>query len=152
MVSFREDRSPHTLSGNQTLSSPKSLRTLTFGTALAESLKRHHAVQEVMRAEVEPNWLDSDCVFTTRNGTAVWPSNFTAKFRRFLREHDLRHQNVHALRHAFAINALALGVDLASISRALGHASLQITLDIYAKEATDLQNKATEGLGAYFDT
>ena len=138
-----------------TLGPPKTakrIRTLTFGAALAESLKRHRVVQEVMRAEVEPNWVDSDCVFTTRNGTAVWPSNFTAKFRRFLREHDLRHQNVHALRHAFAINALALGVDLASISRALGHASLQITLDIYAKEATDLQNKATEGLGAYFDT
>jgi site-specific recombinase XerD len=63
----------------------------------------------------------------------------------------LRHQNPHALRHAFAINALALGVDLASISRALGHASLQITLDIYAKESKDLQNRATEGLSAWFE-
>jgi integrase len=129
----------------------KSVRSLTYGKTLAGALARHRHVQEAVKAEVGEKWVETDCVFTHRNGYPVWPSNFTAKFRRFLKEHGLRHQNVHALRHAFAINALALGVDLASISRALGHASLQITLDIYAKEATDLQNRATEGLGAFFD-
>jgi len=128
----------------------KSIRTLTFGTTLAASLERHRAVQELQRATSPEDWVEHDCVFTSRFGTPVWPSNFTAKFRRFLRDNGLRHQNVHALRHAFAINGLALGIDLPSISRALGHASLQITLDIYAREATDLQNRATQGLGDYF--
>jgi len=128
----------------------KSIRTLTFGTTLAASLERHREVQELQRATSPEDWVEHDCVFTSRFGTPVWPSNFTAKFRRFLRDNGLRHQNVHALRHAFAINGLALGIDLPSISRALGHASLQITLDIYAREATDLQNRATQGLGDYF--
>jgi integrase len=67
-----------------------------------------------------------------------------------LKVSGLRHQNPHALRHAFAINALTLKLDLPSISRALGHASLQITLDVYAREKTDIQNAATKGLADYF--
>jgi integrase len=63
----------------------------------------------------------------------------------------LRHVNVHSIRHSFAINALTLGVDLPSISKALGHASLQITLDVYAAEKTDLQDIATAGLAAWFE-
>lgn len=49
-------------------------------------------------------------------------------------------------------NSLTLGIDLPSISRALGHASLDVTLSIYAAELTDLQNRATEGLEKYFDS
>jgi len=58
---------------------------------------------------------------------------------------------VHDIRHSFAVNALELGIDLPSISRALGHGSLQITMDIYGRGAQDLQNRATEGIAAYLE-
>jgi integrase len=130
----------------------KSVRTLTFGQPLANALDRHRRAQATLKERAGVEWVESGCVFTSTNGKPVWVSNFSARFRRFLKSNDLRHVNVHSIRHSFSINALALGVDLASISRALGHASLQITLDIYAKESKDLQNRATEGLSAWFES
>ena len=154
LTELRGTRSENGHKGVPTFSPPKttkSVRTLTFGKSLADSFERHKTAQEALRSEAGESWVESDQVFSTAVGQPVWVSNFSAKYRKFLRVNGLRHQNPHALRHAFAINALGLGIDLPSISRALGHASLQITLDIYAKESKDLQNRATEGLAAWFE-
>ena len=154
LTELRGARSENAVKGVPTFSppkTPKSVRTLTFGQSLAYSLERHKTAQNALRREAGEAWVKTDQVFTNAIGQAVWVSNFSAKYRKFLRVNGLRHQNPHALRHAFAINALGLGIDLPSISRALGHASLQITLDIYAKESKDLQNRATEGLSAWFE-
>ena len=150
----RGSRSENGFTGMPNFSPPKtakSVRTLTFGQSLTDSFERHKTAQQALRSEAGEVWVETDQVFTSAIGQAVWVSNFSAKYRKFLRVNGLRHQNPHALRHAFAINALGLGIDLPSISRALGHASLQITLDIYAKESKDLQNRATEGLSEWFE-
>jgi len=131
---------------------PKSVRTLTFGKQLHDAFLRHQTAQEALRANAGDTWAETDCVFTTASGSSVWPSNFSAKFRKFLKDNGLRHQNPHAIRHAFACNSLTLGIDLPSISRGLGHTSLDITFSIYAAELTDLQNRATEGLAAWFES
>jgi len=129
---------------------PRSTRTLSLSQPLVEALVRHKSTQETIQRASGGDWKDSGCIFTTSAGNPVWPSNFSAKYRRFLRANNLRHANIHSIRHSFAINSLSLGIDLPSISRALGHASLQITLDIYAREMTNLQDKATQGLGSWF--
>ena len=38
----------------------------------------------------------------------------------------------HDLRHSFASNLLEAGVNIVTVSKALGHANVQITLTIYA--------------------
>jgi integrase len=128
----------------------KSVRILTFGEQLGASLERHKAYQDLLRKNAGEKWVETGCLFTTRGGTPVWLTNFSDQFRRFQKSSGLRVVNIHSIRHSFAINALSLGIDLSSISRALGHASLQVTLDIYAREASDLQNAATEGLADWF--
>jgi hypothetical protein len=154
LVELRGSRDEANGSGGPTFSPPKtarSVRTLTFGQSLSNAFMRHKAMQEDARIRAGEDWVETDCVFTSSEGNPLWSSNHSAAFRRFLKDKGLRHVNIHSMRHAFAVNALALGVDLPSISRALGHASLQITLDIYAKEAQDLQNQATEGLARWFE-
>jgi len=128
----------------------KSVRILSFGEQLRSSLERHKVYQDHLRENAGEKWVETDCLFTTRSGTPVWLTNFSDQFRKFQKSRGLRVVNIHSIRHSFAINALSLGIDLPSISRALGHASLQITLDIYAREASDLQNAATEGLAEWF--
>ena len=153
LVELRGSRNDGAVKGAPTFSPPKtakSVRTLSYGQALADALARHQVAQNILRTNAGDSWVETGQVFTTANGQAVWVSNFSAKFRRFLRVSGLRPVNVHSIRHSFAINALTLGIDLASISKALGHASLQITLDVYAREKTDIQNAATEGLADYF--
>lgn len=49
-----------------------------------------------------------------------------------LRRAGIRQVRFHDLRHSFASNLLAAGVDAVTVSRALGHASPHITMTIYA--------------------
>jgi len=154
LVELRGSRSENGIKGSPTFSPPKtakSVRSLTFGKELTNALLRHRATQEALRSESGNKWIETDCVFTTSNGTPVWVSNFSARYRRFLKQNGLRYVNVHSIRHSFAQNALELGINLSSISRALGHASLQITLDIYARDSNNLQDAATEGLAKWFE-
>lgn len=155
LVELRGSRKNEGVKGQPVFSPPKtprSMRTLSLSQPLVAALVRHKSSQEAILRASGDAWVDSGCVFTTAKGNPVWPSNFSAKYRKFLRTNNLRHVNIHSIRHSFAINGLSLGIDLPSISRALGHASLQITLDIYAREMTNLQDKATDGLGKWFET
>jgi integrase len=154
LVELRGSRKVGAVKGAPTFSPPKtakSVRTLTYGQSLSGAFERHKTAQEGLRSEAGDSWAETGQVFTTVNGQAVWVSNFSAKFRRFLKVNGLRPVNIHSIRHSFAINGLTLGIDLPSISKALGHASLQITLDVYAREKTDLQNAATKGLAEWFE-
>ena len=125
---------------------PKSQRTLQLPDVVIAIAKNHLAEQEAHRANAGRLWADYDLVFPTRLGQPVPTSNHARAFKRFLASAGLRDIRVHDIRHSFATNALELGVDLPSISRALGHSSLHMTMDIYAKGATGIQNRATEGL------
>ena len=49
-----------------------------------------------------------------------------------LRRAGLRQVRFHDLRHSFASNLLAAGVDVVTVSKALGHANVHITLVTYA--------------------
>jgi len=49
-----------------------------------------------------------------------------------LRRAGIRQVRFHDLRHAFASNLLAGGVDVVTVSKALGHANVHITLVTYA--------------------
>jgi len=49
-----------------------------------------------------------------------------------LRRAGIRQVRLHDLRHSFASNLLAAGVDVVTVSKALGHASPHITMTIYA--------------------
>ena len=75
-------------------------------------------------------------------------SNFYKQYIRFLKAHGLRHVRFHDLRSSFA--TITIEDDsgkVASVSRALGHSSIAITMDTYAKSAriaTDATSRMSE--------
>jgi integrase len=66
-----------------------------------------------------------------------------------LRRAKLRRIRVHDLRHTAASFMIASGVDIASVSRQLGHASVAITLNVYAHQ---VQQRSESGVGAKLDS
>jgi len=125
---------------------PKSQRALQLPEVVVAIAREHLAEQEAQKANAGHLWADYDLLFPTRLGQPVPTSNHARAFKKFLAQAGLRDIRVHDIRHSFATNALELGVDLPSISRALGHSSLHMTMDIYAKGATGIQDRATTGL------
>lgn len=152
-----EPKGPRTTDGVHTIpfyNEPKTARgkrTLRLSSDLVDAFKRHRSNQEETRAK-STDWYDSDCVFVTKNGKPYWTSNHSGYLRAFLVERGLRPTTVLALRHGFACNALEIGVDLPSVSRALGHSGIQITMDLYGAGANALQDRATAAIGEYFSS
>lgn len=76
----------------------------------------HHVRDARLRARGEP-WV---------------PNTSGAVFAHTLRQTHVPHVRLHDLRHTFASMALEAGVDLKTVSNALGHSTISTTADIYA--------------------
>jgi site-specific recombinase XerD len=97
-----------------------------------------------MRPEVDHNAL-----FTGLSGERLKGGGLHVMFAGAVKRAGLASKNVtvHTLRHTFATLMLGRGVDLVSIQRLLGHASLDTTSIYLHVGADDLRN-AVEGMGA----
>jgi integrase len=115
---------------------------------ILEVLRLHSVRQGFERSEAGEHWTEGDFVFTSARGEPIDESNFYKRYMRFLRVNELRHVRFHDLRHSFA--TIAIEDDsgkVASVSRALGHSSIAITMDTYAKTAriaTDATSRMSE--------
>ena len=75
----------------------------------------------------------SDFIFSTKGGQSLDGANaVTRVFKPALRQAGLRRIRFHDLRHTFASLMVNQGANLKFVSRQLGHASIQITLDRYS--------------------
>ena len=61
------------------------------------------------------------------------PRNIQRKFQKLLQQCEIPSINIHSLRHAFATRCTEMGFDSKTLSEILGHSSVKITMDIYAK-------------------
>jgi integrase len=68
------------------------------------------------------------------------------RFERLLERANLPHVGFHALRHSFATRCMELNVDVATISKLLGHSSAKLTLDIYTDSLLEQRRAAVHKL------
>ncbi len=104
---------------------------MALGPTAQAALRKHRAVQAEQRLKAGTKWQDVDFVFTTRYGTPLDGVNVTRAFQRSLKAADLPALRFHDLRHSYATLALEAGVDLAVVSKSLGHSNVSTTADIY---------------------
>jgi integrase len=82
------------------------------------------------------SWTDTGYVFTNNVGGPLDDSKLRKRYRKFLAASGIRYIRIHDIRHTFA--TIVIEDDsgqLASVSKALGHSTIGITMDIYAKTA-----------------
>jgi integrase len=95
-----------------------------------------------------------DLVFANRKERPLSPTNFSTRiFRPALKRAGItRRIRFHDLRHTHASLQLAQGVDVVKVSRALGHANVSTTLNIYAHAMPRENNGGADsvaGAGAF---
>ena len=83
-------------------------------------------------------------VFPRQDGYFTDTGTFLDAFSRIQDKLEIKHRNVHAMRHTFATRALESGMKPIVVSRLLGHASIQITLDIYGHVIPDFAEQELE--------
>jgi len=118
-----------------------SIRTLRMPQPLIEILRQHKARK--MRLH---NFNDSDKI-CSKNGRSLRDSTVDSKNRKYaelsglnkrIRIHDFRHSHVSALIH--------YGVSIHEISRRVGHAKIEITLNTYGHLYKNVEDTAIEVL------
>lgn len=65
------------------------------------------------------------------NDKLIEPRTYRKYFDKVLKNTKINHINFHALRHTFATNCISLGIDYKTVSELIGHANVNITLNLY---------------------
>jgi len=87
----------------------------------------------------------NDWLFPNRKGEPLAGLPITHKFKALLRQVGIEKGHLHMLRHTFASRLAMRGVDLYTVSKLLGHASIKTT-EIYAHLAPDYLKSAVDKL------
>jgi integrase len=93
-------------------------------------------------------FVTREYVFHSDSGKPLAASSVRKQYRKMVKEHGLRFVRMHDLRHSFAHILLeADGGNLSGVSRALGHSSIAVTMDVYGHSA-GVAEQATAKMGA----
>ncbi|MBL1227571.1 tyrosine-type recombinase/integrase [Enterococcus sp. BWR-S5] len=85
----------------------------------------------------------SDHVISCR-GKFAEPRVINYRFQKIVAAAGLEKTHFHALRHTFATRCLENGVDIASLSKLLGHQSTRMTLDTYTDSMLEKRQEAIQ--------
>lgn len=118
---------------------------------IIDTAKTAHSIRAVPMNNTSKNILieqkkrADQLVFTSQAGTMLMARNINRSLNDLLKSNDLPETiSVHTLRHSFATRLLERGVNPKTVSDLLGHASVQITLDVYSHVMPQVKNDAVK--------
>ncbi len=132
------------------ISSPKtkrSRRVVYLDDLTVASLKAHRIRQDVEHVDAGTDWCtDIDLVFRDEFGRVLNPDWFSRRFTRLMPDAGLPKIRPHDLRHSYATLAVKAGVHPKIISERLGHATINVTLDLYSHVSPAIERDVAERL------
>ncbi len=138
-------RSLETVKGVTRTKPPKtarSSRTIALPPFVVDVLRRRKREQNERRLLLGLGRDEDGWIFTRADESAWQPGLFSLLFARLVKRAKLRHVRFHDLRHSFGTLALASGVDLKTVSSALGHSTITMTANTYLHAVESLQQDA----------
>lgn len=126
------------------------IRRFTLSTTACILLKQYRTWQMKQKLKIGDRWQECDRLFTTWEGTPIYPDTVTDWFAKFMRRTDLPYVTLHSLRHTNATLMIAEGTDVCTVSKRLGHANTATTLNIYAHALKSKDREAANNLESVF--
>ena len=102
------------------------------------------AVSNILKSII-PGSIQKPWVFTTKTGSQVRQQGTWTAFKLACRRAGIEDATLHSLRHTFASHLVMAGVDLATVSKLLGHKDISTTM-IYSHLSPDHLRGAVEKL------
>jgi integrase len=117
----------------------------------ADALPEHGRRQEEERATSLHPWPETGLVFVSVVGTPIDPNNFSRTFARWCREAKLLAVRLHDTRHTCVSLLLSLGVHPRVVMEIVGHAAIEMTMNVYGHVALDDQRAALDRLNGLLE-
>lgn len=93
---------------------------------------------------------EKDNYILSNTSKYVEPRTYRKHFNKVLRELKIKQFNFHSLRHTFATNCISLGCDYKTVSELLGHANVNITLNLYVHPRYSQKKKCIDLISKIF--
>ena len=134
-------KNPKTTSSNRLIAIP---RTLSI------QLQEYKDWQHNESIKYGDRWVKSNAIFTNDFGERIYPQTINKWLDRVLEKSNLRHFNIHSLRHTNITLQIMAGVPLSIVSARAGHARTSTTSDIYTHFVKSVDREAAEKLNEMF--
>ena len=130
-----------------------SQRSLKLPASVMDLLKQHRAEQMEQRLKLGDQWINSNRIFVSWDGSPMGVDSARHWLTKFCKRHGIKYVNVHSFRHLNASLLISNGVDVKTVSSALGHSQVSTTLNIYAHSFAEAQARASETIAdvLYFE-
>ncbi len=148
------ERAAYKLAGQPTMTKPpkdNDVRKVNVDEYTIDLIRQLKAEKEQERLRLGTAWEGDEWLFTTWNGSIMFPSTPSHWFSDFLKRHGLKHRKFHALRHTSATLLLLTGTNIKQVSGRLGHADLRVT-NQYLHCLADADKAAANALGSMLIT
>ena len=129
----------------------KSQRTLKFPQEIMDMLREYKAEQDEQALKCGDKWVETDRLYVKWNGEPM--QNGTPYFwlGEFCEKHDLPFYGLHSFRHLFASLLVNQGVDIVTVSGALGHSTVSTTSNIYCHILEESRAKVSDAVSSALD-
>ncbi len=128
------------------------MRVLDLSSRSVSALTTWRLAQEAEREAWGPGWQTEGHVFTYEDGRALKPQYVTRLFDKIRVKAGLPEMTMHGTRHTNASLLIAAGVDIAVVSKLLGHSSVAVTSDIYGHLIGSVSRDAANAVAALVPT
>lgn len=132
-----------------------SVRTVPMNQACEEALRKQIRLKKMLSLKyVQDNEFRS-LLFVTKFNTPICSVVLNEAIKRIVAEINLQRDEIdqfpifsaHTFRHSFATRCMEVGIQMRTIQSYLGHASLQMTTDLYVHATEEFKQKELEKLG-----
>ena len=121
----------------------RKIRSIVIPQAAVEVLRTQLKTQYQYRLMAGKDWDNElNLVFTDEHGNSIPHASVEHEFKKIVTGIKLPDCRFHDLRHTFATEAIRAGVDVETVSKALGHFSVGFTLDVYGHVTQEMKIEA----------
>ena len=131
-----------------TTKTKRSQRTLKFPEQIMELLKLYKEEQDMQALQLGDKWIESDRLFVKWNGEPMYNGIPYSWLKRFCERNNIPFHGIHSFRHTFASLLVNQGVDIVTVSGALGHSVVSTTSNIYCHMLDEARAKITDAITA----
>lgn len=140
--------------GTHGLTAPKTdhgRRAISLDAETLRVLEAQRQAQQFERNSWGSSYQDADLVFARPDGSPIRPDSVAGRFEQLVKRAGVKRIRFHDLRHTHGTLCLEAGIDIAVVSRRLGHADVGFTAKVYAHVTERLQRDAAAKLSAYLE-
>lgn len=133
-----------------TTKTKRSQRTLKISPYIMELLRQLKEEQDNEALRLGDKWVETDRLFTKWNGEEMNNQTPYGWLKEFCQKNKLPFYGLHSFRHFAASSLISAGLDVTTVSGALGHSNSGTTLNVYSHMFQTAQARVSEAMDSAF--